>query len=148
MPVRSRFARMDPRDRSGEDPAWVPGSNVWNWRLRGDHAESRIRSACFGAINNAGRAPPRRATLFLLVPAGVLGRRYPSWPSQITHDAVAHKFPRVHEDNAPQSHEFASTISFLFFFPNLFAHASCRMRSNYSAVSKGNFEHWNKLLKT
>ncbi|KYN32778.1 hypothetical protein ALC56_12938 [Trachymyrmex septentrionalis] len=45
---------------------------------RGDHAESRIRSACFAAINNAGRAPPLRATLFLLVPAGVLGRRYPS----------------------------------------------------------------------
>ncbi|KYQ54136.1 hypothetical protein ALC60_07008 [Trachymyrmex zeteki] len=40
---------------------------------RGNHAESRIRSACFGAINNAGRAPPRCATLFLLVPAGVLG---------------------------------------------------------------------------
>lgn len=98
LQIMHKWSRSPPRR---EDRARVPGRNV-HWRLRDDHGESRIRSACFGAINNAGRAPPRRATLFLRAPAGVLGRAGTRWLTfAITRVAAPREFPRIRKNNTP-----------------------------------------------
>lgn len=93
-----------------------------------DHGKFRIRSACFDAINNAGRAPPRRATLFLLAPAGVFGRPVGAPLAdqmQLMHIMTfSHKFLRPHQKKKNVycgRYKFAFIIN-LFFLSNLFVH--------------------------